>query len=137
MLGAVHKGDEGAKERVVLQNIARAWKRGGRNFNQPVWFVWVEGDRWSGWLRQAYGIKKSALPGVVVIDPPVRVLTQLGTEAEADIGRTRNTMIRPLKGTRSPSMAIRYSPSSKGFISISCGRSGVRRLWNGDRGARR
>jgi hypothetical protein len=71
VLGALHKGDEGAKEREKLEAVARAWKRGGRSFEQPVWFVWVEGDRWSGWLRQSYGIKKKDLPAVVVVDPAV------------------------------------------------------------------
>lgn len=55
VLGAVHRGDEGDKERRELESIARAWKRGGRRFSQPVWFVWVEGERWASWLKQAYG----------------------------------------------------------------------------------
>lgn len=71
VLGAVHRGEEGIKERKNLESISRAWKRGGRSFEQPVWFVWVEGEKWSGWLHQAYGIKESALPAVVVIDSPV------------------------------------------------------------------
>lgn len=71
VLGAVHHGDEGAKERERLAEVARAWKRGGRGFSQPVWFVWVDGEKWAGWLRQSYGIRKRKLPEVVVIDPPV------------------------------------------------------------------
>lgn len=55
VLGALHRGDEGDKERKELEGIARAWKRGGRRFSQPVWFVWVEGEKWASWLKQAYG----------------------------------------------------------------------------------
>ncbi|ORY27667.1 thioredoxin-like protein [Naematelia encephala] len=87
VLGAVHKGAEGEKERQKLEQIARAWKRGGRSFAQPVWFVWVDGERWSAWLRQAYGIKKKSLPAVVVIDPPLSEYydtTIEGTSVEFD-----------------------------------------------------
>ncbi|KAK8861263.1 protein disulfide-isomerase domain [Kwoniella newhampshirensis] len=70
VLGALHKGQDGTKEREQLGEIARAWKRGGRRFDQPVWFVWVDGEKWSGWLKQSYGIRKKELPAVVVIDPP-------------------------------------------------------------------
>ena len=71
VLGAVHQGEEGVKEKEKFELIAKAWKRGGRGFVQPVWFVWVDGQRWSGWLKQSYGIQKKELPAVVVVDPPV------------------------------------------------------------------
>ncbi|EIW69209.1 hypothetical protein TREMEDRAFT_44374 [Tremella mesenterica DSM 1558] len=72
VLGALNKGPEGDKEREELEKMSRAWKRGGRGFNQPVWFVWVEGEKWAAWLKQSYGIKKSALPAVVVVDTPLK-----------------------------------------------------------------
>ncbi|OCF32348.1 protein disulfide-isomerase domain [Kwoniella heveanensis BCC8398] len=71
VLGAIHKGDEGEKEKERLAEVARAWKRGGRPFSQPVWFVWVDGEKWAKWLKQQYGIKKKELPAVVVVDPPL------------------------------------------------------------------
>ncbi|OCF58204.1 protein disulfide-isomerase domain [Kwoniella mangroviensis CBS 10435] len=70
VLGALHKADEGQKEKEKLAEVAKAWKRGGRPFSQPVWFVWVDGEKWSGWLKQQYSIKKSQLPSAVVIDTP-------------------------------------------------------------------
>ena len=70
VLAALSKGNEEA-EHEKFKSIARAWKRGGRDFSQPVWFVYIEGAKWGGWLRQSYGIKKSQLPAVVVIDPPL------------------------------------------------------------------
>jgi hypothetical protein len=74
VLAALHKGDEGEKEKEKLTSVARAWKRGGRGFQQPVWFVWVEGEKWGGWLKQSYGIRKKELPAVVVVDPVVSVI---------------------------------------------------------------
>lgn len=57
VLAGVHKGEEGKKERDKFADVARAWKRGGRRFEQPVWFVWVEGEtsRWANWLKRFYG----------------------------------------------------------------------------------
>jgi len=85
VLAAFNKGAEAKKEYEAFGNVAKAWRRGGRDFSQPVWFAYVEGEKWGGWLKQAYGyvmdvlevcvdadgrIKKNQLPGVVVIDPP-------------------------------------------------------------------
>ena len=72
VVGAVHSGDASEKEKAKLLSVAKAWKRGGREFKQPVWFVWVEGERWASWLRQSYRIKKKDLPAVVIVDPSVR-----------------------------------------------------------------
>lgn len=55
VLAAVHGGETGRKERVEFEKISRAWKRGGRRFDQPVWFVWIDGERWASWMNQAYG----------------------------------------------------------------------------------
>lgn len=55
VLAAVHGGEKGKKEREDFEKVARAWKRGGRRFDQPVWFVWIDGERWASWMSQAYG----------------------------------------------------------------------------------
>jgi hypothetical protein len=55
VLAAFNKGGEGKKEYEEYTKVAKAWRRGGRDFSQPVWFAYVEGDKWAGWLRQAYG----------------------------------------------------------------------------------
>ncbi|ODO04871.1 protein disulfide-isomerase domain [Cryptococcus amylolentus CBS 6273] len=70
VLGAVHKGEAGKKELDEFAEVARAWKRGGRKFQQPVWFVWVDADKWSRWLKQFYSIKKANIPAIVVVDTP-------------------------------------------------------------------
>lgn len=42
------------KDIQTLEVVARAWRKGGRNFSQPVWFVWVDGVKWRKWLRQSF-----------------------------------------------------------------------------------
>jgi len=55
VLAAFNKGGDGKKEHESFNKFAKAWRRGGRDFSQPVWFVYVEGEKWAGWLKQAYG----------------------------------------------------------------------------------
>jgi hypothetical protein len=53
------------KEVEELHKIAKAWYRGGRKFEQPVWFAWIDGERYKKWLKQNYGyvsVKKSSTP---------------------------------------------------------------------------
>lgn len=80
VLAGVHKGEEGKKERDAFADIARAWKRGGRRFEQPVWFVWVEGEtsRWANWLKMFYGY-------VYINDSLKCKLTMFGTGLRREI----------------------------------------------------
>ena len=55
VLAAFNKGGDGQKENREFEKVAKAWRRGGRDFTQPVWFAYVEGEKWAGWLKQAYG----------------------------------------------------------------------------------
>jgi hypothetical protein len=55
VLAALNKGQEGKKEYDQFQSVAKAWRRGGRDFSQPVWFAYVEAEKWAGWLKQSYG----------------------------------------------------------------------------------
>ena len=71
VLAALHGGEEGEKEKKEFAKVSRAWKRGGRTFIQPVWFVTVKGEEWSRWLRQRFGVGKASLPAVVVVDTSV------------------------------------------------------------------
>lgn len=43
------------KEVEELRKIAKAWHKGGRPFQQPVWFAWIDGERDRKWLKQNYG----------------------------------------------------------------------------------
>lgn len=53
VLGALHTTAK--DQRARLEKVARAWKRGGRDMGRPVWFVWVDGQKWGGWMKRAYG----------------------------------------------------------------------------------
>jgi hypothetical protein len=69
VLAALNKGSQFQVEYTKFENVAKAWKRGGRDFAQPVWFAYVEADKWAGWLKQAYGwvICLNQRPAVVVL----------------------------------------------------------------------
>lgn len=79
-----------------LREVATAWRKGGRKFEQGVIFAWMDGDKWAKWLSSNYGsvllyssfrkllsdfrssplrffsMTKSKMPQVVVADPSVR-----------------------------------------------------------------
>lgn len=55
VLAALNKGQQGKTEFTQFENVAKAWKRGGRDFSQPIWFAYVEAEKWAGWLKQSYG----------------------------------------------------------------------------------
>ncbi|CDZ98780.1 Thioredoxin/protein disulfide isomerase [Phaffia rhodozyma] len=50
--------------------VARAWRKGGRRFEQGVIFAWMDGDKWENWLKSNYGMKRSKMPEVRVTNPP-------------------------------------------------------------------
>ena len=55
VLGALRRGEEGESDRKRFLEVAKAWRKGGRPFQQPVWFAWVEAEKWRAWLKQSYG----------------------------------------------------------------------------------
>lgn len=55
------KEGELEKEQEKLAAVARAWRKGGRKFDQGVIFAWMDGDKWSGWLNSHYGYACSLL----------------------------------------------------------------------------
>lgn len=68
LLAAVHSDERGTKEREKLEIMARAQRRGGRPDDRPVRFAVVDDSRQKG-LEKMYGIKPSAIPQFVVVDP--------------------------------------------------------------------
>ena len=71
VLAAIDSDPKSVAQRDKLAEISRRWKKGGRKFAQPVRFAWVEVDKWTGWLKQSFGISRQDLPAVVVIDTEV------------------------------------------------------------------
>ncbi len=56
VLAALDKGSKSvAQELGEFATVARAWQKGGRSFQQPVWFVWVDSNKWKKWLRRSFG----------------------------------------------------------------------------------
>ena len=53
VLAGLRSGDEAGREK--LKEVAKAWRRGGRKFDQGVIFAWMDGDKWGKWLSSNYG----------------------------------------------------------------------------------
>lgn len=72
VLGAVHDGDEGVNEREEMIKMSKAWKKGGRHFEERVLFVAAGADSWEKWLRKMVGVHPVDIPAIVVIDTSKR-----------------------------------------------------------------
>ena len=53
-----------------LTAIAKQWQTSAIRLtdNRPTIFVWMDGEKWSKWLKSMYGIKRERMPAVVIID---------------------------------------------------------------------
>ncbi|KAG8692770.1 hypothetical protein FRC09_010967 [Ceratobasidium sp. 395] len=53
-----------------LSDIAKRWQGQAVRLTdtRPTIFVWMDGDRWSKWLKSMYGIQKEQLPRTVIVD---------------------------------------------------------------------
>ncbi|QRW15750.1 thioredoxin [Rhizoctonia solani] len=53
-----------------LTSIAKRWQTSAVRLTdtRPTIFVWMDGDRWSKWLKRMYGIKREDMPTVVIVD---------------------------------------------------------------------
>ncbi|CAE6396609.1 unnamed protein product [Rhizoctonia solani] len=53
-----------------LTSIAKRWQTSAVRLTdtRPTIFVWMDGDRWSKWLKSMYGIKREDMPTVVIVD---------------------------------------------------------------------
>ncbi|KAG7562713.1 hypothetical protein FFLO_01873 [Filobasidium floriforme] len=75
VLAALKPGSKNRKEfesdLAYFTKVSRAWQKGGRQFSQPVHFVWTDATRQSKWLKHTYGVNPKKLPAVVLIDPPL------------------------------------------------------------------
>lgn len=59
VLAALKPGSKNRKEfesdLAYFTKVSRAWQKGGRQFSQPVHFVWTDATRQSKWLKHTYG----------------------------------------------------------------------------------
>lgn len=53
-----------------LSDIAKRWQRQAVRLTdtRPTIFVYMDGERWSKWLKSMYGIRKELLPSTVIVD---------------------------------------------------------------------
>ncbi|KAG8740625.1 hypothetical protein FRC10_004083 [Ceratobasidium sp. 414] len=53
-----------------LSDIARGWQGQAVRLTdtRPTIFVWMDGERWSKWLKSMYGIRKEQMPVTVIVD---------------------------------------------------------------------
>ena len=60
---------------VHVKDIAKQWK--DKKATGDVVFTWMDGDKWSSWLKSMYGIKAGEMPRAVVANHTVRRILSL------------------------------------------------------------
>lgn len=53
-----------------LTGIAKQWQGQAVRLTdtRPTIFVWMDGDKWSKWLKSMYGVKKDNMPAIIIVD---------------------------------------------------------------------
>lgn len=61
----------------AMKSIGKQWREGEKTGQREVVFTWMDGERWSKWLKSMYGVVDAGTtgpPSVIVADHAVRVL---------------------------------------------------------------
>ena len=61
----------------ALKSIGKQWREGEKIGQREVAFAWMDGERWSKWLKSMYGVVNVGMaetPSVIVADHTVRIL---------------------------------------------------------------
>jgi len=61
----------------AMKSIGKQWREGEKVGQREIAFTWMDGDRWSKWLKTMYGVVDTGAteaPSIIVADHPVRVL---------------------------------------------------------------
>lgn len=61
----------------ATKSIGKQWREGEKAGGRDVVFTWMDGERWSSWLKSMYGIVdtgRAETPCVVIADHAVGVL---------------------------------------------------------------
>ena len=60
----------------AMKSIGKQWREGEKYGKRDVVFTWMNGERWSSWLKNMYGIvdQGGETPSVVIADHAVGVL---------------------------------------------------------------
>jgi thioredoxin domain-containing protein 5 len=62
----------------AIKSIGKQWREGGKTGRRDVVFTWMDGERWSDWLKSMYGIVDAGAaetPSVIIADHTVGVLS--------------------------------------------------------------
>ena len=62
----------------ATKSIGKQWREGEKPGKRGVVFAWMDGERWSNWLKSMYGIVdagKAETPSIVIADHTVSVLS--------------------------------------------------------------
>ena len=77
----------------AMKSIGKQWREGEKIGQRGVVFTWMDGERWSKWLKSMYGVIDAGTtgpPSVIVADHAVRVLRTLPL-----VLRAPDTYVRP------------------------------------------
>jgi len=61
----------------AMKSIGKQWREGEKVGQREIAFAWMDGERWSKWLKSMYGVADAGAtetPRVIVADHTVRVL---------------------------------------------------------------
>lgn len=59
----------------AMKSIGKQWREGAKVGQREVVFAWMDGERWSKWLKSMYGVVDSPTaesPSVIIADHEVR-----------------------------------------------------------------
>jgi hypothetical protein len=62
----------------ALKSIGKQWREGEKVGQREVVFAWMDGERWSKWLKSMYGVVDTGTadtPTVIIADHAVRILS--------------------------------------------------------------
>lgn len=92
----------------TLKSIGKQWREGEKVGQRDVAFAWMDGERWSKWLKSMYGVVDTGAetPSVIVADHAVRAFRILPSAV-----KTSDTYVRPPR-TLSTTMLSPTGPRS-------------------------
>lgn len=90
----------------ATKSIGKQWREDGKTRQRDVVFTWMDGERWSSWLKSMYGVVdagRAETPSVVIADHAVGVIRPLSSAAVLTCDRPRisSTTTLAQRGTRS------------------------------------
>ena len=85
------------RENVVsaMKSIGKQWREGEKIEKREVVFTWMDGERWSKWLKSMYGVVDAGTtesPSVIIADHAVCTLRILPSAV-----RTPDAYVRPFR----------------------------------------